>query len=119
MFKKFTTADKLLFVVALFSIILFIDYRLYDIIKGQFEFYYPEYHNDISLFGGIYSQIDRLLISAIFLTISSLIVFYKYQKLIEKRILFLARIYNISNLIITLIIFILCEYYEPFNFGFG
>ena len=108
-----------LLVFTLFLISLFIDYRLYDIIKDQNEFYYPEYHNDISLFGGIYSQIDRLLISALFLTVGSLIILNKYQKLFEKRILFLARIYNISNLIITLIIFILCEYYEPFNFGFG
>ena len=108
-----------LLVFTLFLISLFIDYRLYDIINGQFEFYFPEYHNDISLFGVIYSHIDRSLISTLFLTIGSLIILYKYQKLIEKRILFLARIYNISNLIITLIIFILCEYYEPFNFGFG
>jgi hypothetical protein len=106
-------------IVILLLISLFIDYRLYDIIKGQFEFYYPEYHNDISLFGGIYSHIDRLLIWALFLTIGSLIILNKNQKLIEKRILFLARIYNVSNLIITLIIFILCEHYEPFNFGFG
>ena len=106
-------------IVILLLISLFIDYRLYDIIKGQFEFYYPEYHNDISLFGVIYSHIDRLLILTLFLTIGSLIILNKYQKLTEKRILFLARIYNISNLIITLIIFILCEHYEPFNFGFG
>ncbi len=109
-------------IFTLFLITLFIDYRLYYIIKGQNEFYelyYPEYHNDISLFGSIYSHIDRLLISALFLTIGSLIILNKNQKLIEKRLLFLARIYNISNLIITLIIFILCEYYEPFNFGFG
>jgi hypothetical protein len=77
-----------LLVFTLFLISLFIDYRLYDIIKDQNEFYYPEYHNDISLFGGIYSQIYRLLISALFLTIGSLIILYKYQKLIEKRILF-------------------------------
>ena len=108
-----------LLVFTLFLITLFIDYRLYYIIKGQFKFYYPEYHNDISLFGGIYSHIDRLLISALLLTIGTIIILNKNQKLIEKRILFLARIYNISNLLITLIIFILCEYYEPFNFGFG
>ena len=113
--KKF----NYLLVFTLFLITLFIDYRLYDIIKDQNEFYFPEYHNDITLFGGIYSQIDRLLISALFLTIGSLIILNKYQKLIEKRILFLAKIYNIYNLIITVIIFILCEYYEPFNFGFG
>ena len=106
-------------IFTLFLITLFIDYRLYDIIKGQFELYYPEYHNDISLFGGIYSQIDRLIVSSFFISIGSLIILYKNQKLIEKRILFLAGIYNISNLIITLIILILCEYYEPFNFGFG
>jgi len=106
-------------IIVLFVITLFIDYRLYDIINGQFEFYYLEYHNDISLFGGIYSHIDRLLVSSLFLTTGSLIILNKNQKLIEKRILFLAKIYNISNLIITLIIFILCEYYEPFNFGFG
>jgi hypothetical protein len=106
-------------VFTLILISLFLDYRLYDIIKSQFEFYYPEYHNDISLFGGIYSHIDRLLIWVLFFTIGSLIILNKNQKMIEKRILFLAKIYNISNLIITLIIFILCEYYEPFNFGFG
>ena len=107
-------------IVILFSIILFIDYRLYDIIKGQVEFYYSEYHNDISLLGGIYSHIDRLLISALFLlTISFLVILNKYQKLIEKRILFLAKIYNISNLIIALIISIFCVYYELFNFIFG
>ena len=106
-------------IFTLFLITLFIDYRLYYIIKGQNEFYYPEYQNDISLFGVIYSHIDRLLISALFLTIGSLIILNKYQKLIEKQILFLARIYNVFNLIITLFIFILCEYYEPFNFGFG
>ena len=106
-------------VFTLILISLFIDYRLYDIIKDQNEFYYPEYHNDISLFGVVINHIDRLLIWVLFFTIGSLIILNKNQKLIEKRILFLARIYNISNLIITLIIFILCEYYEPFNFGFG
>jgi MFS superfamily sulfate permease-like transporter len=103
--------------VILILLNLFLDYRLYYIIKGQYEFQieFDLLGNQPLLYflGGIYSHIDRVLTLSLVIAISSLIILYKMKKLMEYRVLFVFKLYNIIQLFIIILIMFLCEYYVP------